>query len=124
VVEAWGIEPCATSAHPNDDGAEARSGPEGAAQNDTETREVRVDVDPMLAGASGEDGEMKTWTVHGTVTISVYTEVEAETAEEARAIAEERDCDTPHHSYYGVESEMWVADELDGTPDVTGASER
>lgn len=52
VAWARGIEPCADSAHPDNDGTSARSGAEGAAQNDGETHGLRADVAPMLAGAS------------------------------------------------------------------------
>ena len=50
----------------------------------------------------------------GLVTISVYTEVEAETLEEAIEIAEKREIE---HSEYNIEDqvkEVWVSGEYDG----------
>ena len=58
VAWARGIEPCATSAHPDNDGASARKPMVGAAQNDGETHGLRADVAPMLAGASRKAGEV------------------------------------------------------------------
>ena len=82
VVEAWGIEPCATSAHLGDDGTSARSGAEGAAQNDGETRGLRADVDPMLAGASREDGEMDMTALRSQLADLIMELFEAEIGEE------------------------------------------
>jgi len=50
------------------------------------------------------------------VTISVYTEVEAETLEEAKAIAEERYLCSITNTGGDTEDEVWMCDELDGMP--------
>lgn len=53
--------------------------------------------------------------VSGTVTISIYTEVEAETEENAIQIAEERSLMQIPMSSESA-NEVWMAGELDGTP--------
>lgn len=50
------------------------------------------------------------------VTISVYTEVEAESLEEAISIAEERELMPIVHSGGESEEDTWMCDELDGSP--------
>lgn len=51
------------------------------------------------------------------VTISVYTEVEADTLEEAKAIAEERLICSITNTSGDTEDEVWMCcDELDGVP--------
>ena len=79
---AWGPEPCADSAHPDNDGTSARSGPEGAAQNDGETHGLRADVAPMLAGASREDGEMDMTALRSQLADLIMELFEAEIGEE------------------------------------------
>jgi hypothetical protein len=51
------------------------------------------------------------------VTISVYTEVEAETLKEAMIIAEERDLMPVIHSGGQTAEDTWMCDELDGVPE-------
>jgi hypothetical protein len=51
------------------------------------------------------------------VTISVYTEVEAETLKEAMRIAEERDLMPVIHSGGQTAEDTWMCDELDGVPE-------
>lgn len=51
------------------------------------------------------------------VTISVYTEVEAENLAEAMRIAEERDLMTIVHSARDTQEDTWMCDELDGVPE-------
>jgi len=51
------------------------------------------------------------------VTISVYTEVEAETLEEAMRIAEDRDLMPVIHSGGETAEDTWMCDELDGVPE-------
>ena len=58
---------------------------------------------------------MKTFKLEAFVTISLYTEVEAETLEEAIEIAEERDLMTIVDNGHDDETIAWMADELDGT---------
>lgn len=66
----------------------------------------------------------RTYTVIGEVTISIYTEVEATSEEEARELAEGRSM-----SELGVNAcceepdEAWVADELDGEPTILEVNE-
>lgn len=58
----------------------------------------------------------KIYKLSAKVTISVYTEVEAETEEEALEIAKERqNGELAINSGYS-EDEFWVAEELDGEP--------
>lgn len=62
---------------------------------------------------------MKRYTVNATVTISIYTEVEAESEEEALELAEGREmCSLVPPSRMGSRSdEVWChCGELDGTP--------
>lgn len=50
------------------------------------------------------------------VTISIFTEVEADSVEDAIEIAKERETmDIPRDSFY-TEDKYWIADEIDGTP--------
>lgn len=58
----------------------------------------------------------KTFKLAGQVTISIYTEVQAKTKEEAIKIAEERDLCNISVSDYWSEKDVWRADELDGRP--------
>lgn len=57
---------------------------------------------------------MKTFKLTGIVTISVYTEVEAETLEEAIEIAEERGIERSEHNPEQQVKEAWVSEEYDG----------
>lgn len=59
---------------------------------------------------------MKTFNLTATVTISVYTEVEAETLEEAIKIADERHLMSIVPNGGDTASDTWMADELDGMP--------
>lgn len=58
---------------------------------------------------------MKKFNFTGTVKITVYTEVEAETLEEAMKIAEERadEIDKAHWKDVRV-TDMWLCDDFDG----------
>ena len=51
------------------------------------------------------------------VTISVYTEVEAETIEEAIEIAQERELMGITRTGVDTEQDTWLCDELDGMPE-------
>ena len=62
---------------------------------------------------------MKTFELSANVTISVYTKVEADTLEQAIAIANDRSLMQIVHDGTQDELEEWVCDELDGeTQDV------
>lgn len=56
----------------------------------------------------------KIFKLNGLVTVSVYTEVEAETLEEAIEIAQQRDIEKYHWGNNGQKKEVWVNDEYDG----------
>lgn len=61
---------------------------------------------------------MKKFNLYATVTISIYTTVEAETLEEAIAESESRDIEYAHN--WNTEQQQtyaWVAEEFDGSPD-------
>lgn len=51
------------------------------------------------------------------VTISVYTEVEADTLEEAIEIGKERELMGITQTGCDTEKDAWLCDELDGTPE-------
>ena len=51
------------------------------------------------------------------VTISVYTEVEADTLEEAIEIAKERELMGIAQTGFDTEEDTWLCDELDGMPE-------
>lgn len=57
---------------------------------------------------------MKNFILTARVTISVYTEVEAETLEEAIKIAKNRDLMPIVHSGGETTEDTWMCDELDG----------
>jgi len=57
---------------------------------------------------------MKKYKFTGTLTISAFTEVEAETPEEALRIAEERDNMMIVHDGNNNKNECWMVDDLDG----------
>jgi len=57
---------------------------------------------------------MKTFNLIATVTISIHTEVEAETLEKAIKEAEERSIEHYEHNYTRQRKEVWVSDEFDG----------
>ena len=66
---------------------------------------------------------MKRFSVAGQVTISIYTIVEAESAEQAMEIAEGRDLPNLCHQCAGAgdENVQWsLTGELDGMPEVFG----
>lgn len=70
-----------------------------------------------MEGSEGVEA-VKKFRVCGVITISVYTEVEAETPEEARKLAEEQPVMTLcHYCVSGEPDREWVTNgELDGTP--------
>lgn len=57
---------------------------------------------------------MSEFKLTGVVTISVYTEVEAETLEEAIEIAGERGIENAEHNTEQQVKEAWVSEEYDG----------
>ncbi len=57
---------------------------------------------------------MKTFTLEGQVTISVYTIVEAETLDEAIQIASERSIESSDWGNPSQDKEYWVSAEYDG----------
>lgn len=58
---------------------------------------------------------MGTFNLTATVTISIYTKVEANTLKEAIKIAEERNIEQA--DWFGdIEKHAWVSDEFDGEP--------
>jgi len=59
---------------------------------------------------------MGKYTLTANVTISIYTEVEANSLEEAIKIAQDRDIETTQHRADEQIKEFWCADEYDGTP--------
>lgn len=59
---------------------------------------------------------MKKFALTAEITISLYTEVEAETLEEAIEIAEERDLMAIVGTGGETRLDTWMADELDGVP--------
>jgi len=59
---------------------------------------------------------MEKFRLTANVTISVYTEVEAETIEEAKAIAEERELCSITNTGGDTEDDVWMCNELDGMP--------
>ena len=59
---------------------------------------------------------MKTFKLIGEVTISIYTEVKAETLEDAIEEAEERDIEKAKWRDKNQIKEVWVTDEYDGLP--------
>lgn len=54
--------------------------------------------------------------LNGYVTISIYTEVEADSLEEAIRIAKSRDVGILNYGWKGRAKDVWVADEYDGLP--------
>lgn len=59
---------------------------------------------------------MKEFNLSASVTISVYTTVEAETLEQAIAIAKNRDVKPYQWGSKDQEKENWISDEFDGEP--------
>jgi len=59
---------------------------------------------------------MKKFNLYGTVTISIYTEVEANSIEEAKEIAERRSIEGYRWGDKTQKQQAWVADEYDGEP--------
>jgi len=59
---------------------------------------------------------MRTFKLEGKVTISIYTEVEAENLEEAIEIANDRQIEKSHWGDKSQSKEAWVNDEYDGEP--------
>lgn len=59
---------------------------------------------------------MKKFALTAEITISLYTEVEAETLEEAIEIAEERDLMAIVGTGGETKLDTWMTDELDGEP--------
>lgn len=60
---------------------------------------------------------MKKFKLSGVVTISIYTEVEADSIEEAIEIAENRTIEANNWGDKSQASDVWVSDEFDGMPD-------
>lgn len=59
---------------------------------------------------------MPIFKISGIITISCYTDVEADTEEEALQIAEDREMmELPFNNAYGSD-EYWITDSLDGRP--------
>lgn len=66
---------------------------------------------------------MTRYTVHGHVTVSAWTVVEAESEEEARQIASERECaQMVSQAFYPDDDEAWHI-EADGEPSITEVSQ-
>lgn len=59
---------------------------------------------------------MKTFKLSGTVTIGIYTEVEAESLEEAIKIAQDRCIEKSHWGDKFQAESVWVNEEYDGEP--------
>ena len=59
---------------------------------------------------------MAQFNLSGIVTISIYTEVEAETLEEAIEIAECRHIEQNRWGDKYQKTQVWIADEYDGEP--------
>ena len=59
---------------------------------------------------------MKKFNLIGTVTISIYTEVEAENLEQAKKITESRDIEASRWGDKTQKQDAWIADEYDGEP--------
>lgn len=57
---------------------------------------------------------MKIFKLNGYVKVSVYTEVEADTLEEAISIAESRDIERYRFGYTSQVKDAWINDEYDG----------
>ena len=60
---------------------------------------------------------MKLFKLIAHVTVTAYTDVEAETEEEAMEIAEERDVELA--CYGGLPADSWVVSDVDGAPQGT-----
>ncbi len=60
---------------------------------------------------------MKKYQLSGVVTISIFTEVEANSLEEAIQIAENREIEAYRFKDKEQASESWVSEEFDGMPD-------
>lgn len=62
--------------------------------------------------------------VYGMVTISCWTYVEADSPEQAKEIADERNMTTLCHQPFSSDgTEDWIIDELDGIPEIEGVEE-
>lgn len=59
---------------------------------------------------------MKKFKLTATVTISIYTEVEAENLEEAILISEDRSIESYDYGFKSKCEEVWIAEEYDGSP--------
>jgi hypothetical protein len=59
---------------------------------------------------------MAQFNLSGTVTVSIYTEVEAETLEEAIEIAKGRNIEKSRWGDKHQETQVWVTDDYDGEP--------
>ena len=59
---------------------------------------------------------MKKFNLSGAVTISIYTEVEAENLEQAKKIAESRHIEASRWGDKKQKQDAWIADEYDGEP--------
>ena len=61
--------------------------------------------------------KMKTYRLQAEVLISVYTEVEAETLEQAIELSQDRDIETYHFNDKNQARGVWVSDRYDGEPE-------
>ena len=59
---------------------------------------------------------MKTFKLTAKITISVYTDIEAETIEEAIRISNEKELMSIVNNGFDTPENAWMADELDGSP--------
>ena len=59
---------------------------------------------------------MKTFNLIGEVTVSIYTEVEAETLDEAIKMALDRDVQPSQFDDNNAKRDSWIAEEYDGMP--------
>ena len=60
---------------------------------------------------------MKTFELSAFVTISIYTEVRAETLEEAIKISQDREIEKSLWGQDEMKKEYWLADDYDGSPE-------
>ena len=64
---------------------------------------------------------MATFNLSAAVTVSAYTEVEADSLEEAIKIASDRGCELGFNGCGYVATDYWIIDSVDGMPvDITG----
>jgi hypothetical protein len=66
---------------------------------------------------------MARWFLTGEVTVSAFTYVEADTLEEAKTIAKDRDAELTFNGSGSDENETWLVEEVDGTVSFVGGEE-